>query len=78
MEGPARVAIEPGADLGLLVSGVVVEDDVDCLVGRQLGLDGVQEADELLVAVTRATLRPITEPSSTFSAANSVVVPLRL
>ena len=40
---------QPGTDFGLLVRGVVVEDDVDGLVGRQLGLDGVQEANELLV-----------------------------
>ena len=32
VEGEARVAIEPGADLGVLVGGVVVEDDVDGLV----------------------------------------------
>ena len=29
VEGEARVAIEPGADLGVLVGGVVVEDDVE-------------------------------------------------
>lgn len=57
---------------------IVVEDDVDGLVLRQFGLDGVEEADELLMAVTLAKLRPITEPLSTFKAANSVVVPLRL
>src|SRR3954453_16914125 len=33
-----------GADLGMLVGGVVVEDDVDHLAGRHLGLDRVQEA----------------------------------
>ena len=35
----------------MLVGGVVVEDDVDQLAGRDLGLDGVEEADELLMAV---------------------------
>src|SRR5512140_189420 len=39
------------SDLGMLVGGVVVEDDVDHLAGRHLGLDRVQEADELLMAV---------------------------
>src|SRR4051812_45393661 len=39
------------ADLGMLVGGVVVEDDVDHLAGRHLGLDRVQEAHELLMAV---------------------------
>lgn len=34
MEGPALVARELGADLGVLVHGVVVRDDVDHLVGR--------------------------------------------
>ena len=36
---------------GMLVGGVVVEDDVDHLAGRHLGLDRVQEAHELLMAV---------------------------
>src|SRR3954447_8880439 len=35
----------------MLVGGVVVEDDVDHLAGRHLGLDRVQEAHELLMAV---------------------------
>ena len=52
MEGPARVTIQPGADPGLLVRRIVVENDVHGLVLRQLGLDGVEEADELLVAVS--------------------------
>ena len=45
------MAGEPGADLVLLVRGVVVEDDVDGLVRRHLALDAVEEADELLMAV---------------------------
>ena len=32
----AGMALEPGADLGVLVGGVVVEDDVDELAGRHL------------------------------------------
>lgn len=51
MEGPAWVADEPGADLGMLVGGVVVDDGMDELAGRHLRLDGVEEADELLVTV---------------------------
>ena len=51
MEGPALMAGEPGADLVLLVRGVVVEDDVDGLVRRHLALDAVKEADERLMAV---------------------------
>jgi hypothetical protein len=57
VEGEARVTIEPGAHLGVLVGGVVVEDEMDELAGRDLRLDGVEEADELLVAVARSTTR---------------------
>src|SRR5262249_27921845 len=45
------MACEPFEHLGMLVGGVVVEDDMDRLAGRDLGLDGVQEADELLMAM---------------------------
>ena len=51
MEGPARVPGEPSLDLGMLVHGVVVEDDVDRLAFRHFALDGVEEADELLMAM---------------------------
>ena len=51
MEDEAGMALEPGTDLRVLVGGVVVEDDVDDLAGRHLGLDGVEEADELLMPV---------------------------
>lgn len=51
VEGPARVTVEPGADLLVLVGGVVVEDHVDDLAGRDFALEGVEEADELLMAM---------------------------
>ena len=35
----------------MLVGGVVVEDDVDELAGRDRRLDGFEEADELLMPV---------------------------
>ena len=35
----------------MFVAAVIVKDDVDDLAGRDLGLDGVEEADELLVPV---------------------------
>ena len=38
--------------LGVLVGGVVVEDGVDDLAGRHGRLDGVEEAQELLMPVT--------------------------
>ena len=44
VEGEALVAAEPGAHLGMLVGGVVVEDHMDALAGRDIGLDGVEEA----------------------------------
>src|SRR3546814_6115642 len=52
VEGPARMPVEPGTDLRMLVCCVIVEDGVDAFVRRDGGLDGVEEADELLVAVT--------------------------
>ena len=52
VECPAGVAVEPSAHLRVLVCGVVVEDRVDLFVDRDSGLDGVEEADELLMAVT--------------------------
>ena len=45
------MARQPGEHLGMLVGRVVVEDHVDHLARRNLALDGVQEADELLVPV---------------------------
>ena len=51
VENKPLVAIEPGPDLRMLMGGVVVEDDVDSLVRRDLSVDHVEEADELLVPV---------------------------
>ena len=45
------MAGEPGADLGVLVGAIVVEDHVDQLAGRHRRLDRIEEADELLVPV---------------------------
>ena len=78
VEGEAPVAAEPGAHLGMLVGGVVVEDHMDALADLDLGLDGVEEADEHLVAVALHVQRPMTLPSSVSRAANGMVVPWRL
>ena len=43
VEHPARMAGEPGFDLGMLMGGVVVEDGVDRLVGGRRPLDGIEE-----------------------------------
>src|SRR6516162_3154129 len=51
VEDEAGMAAEPGLDLRMVVGGVVVDDDVDDLARRHLRLDGVEEADELLMAV---------------------------
>jgi len=51
VEGPARVMRKPFEDLRMFVGGIVVENGVDRLAGGHLRLDGVEEADELLVAV---------------------------
>jgi hypothetical protein len=58
MAGSAARSFGPGDDLRLLVSGTVVEDDVDDLPGRDGSLEGVEEADELLMPVAlHATAR---------------------
>src|ERR1700757_4443699 len=49
MEGEPRMAIEPFADLRVLMGRVVVEDDMDSLLGWDVSLDLVEEADELLM-----------------------------
>jgi hypothetical protein len=45
------VASEPPLDVGVLVGGVVVQDQMDLEPTGNLGLDGFQEGQELLVAV---------------------------
>ena len=77
MEHPSWVIGEPLFDLGMLVRGVVVGDGMDDLAGPDGALDGIEEFDEFLVGVARMQ-RPTTVPSRMLSAANRVVVPLRL
>ena len=43
---------KPGHDLGVLVGSVVVEDGVDDPARRDFGLDGIEVADERLMAMT--------------------------
>ena len=61
----------------MLVGGIVVEDRMDRLACGNFALDGVEETDELLMPLA-LHVWPITVPSSTFIAANKVVVPFRL
>ena len=51
MECPARMIGEPFEDVGLFVGGIVVDDGVNDFSDRHAALDGVEEADELLMAV---------------------------
>src|SRR5271157_1075017 len=52
MESEALMPVKPMAHLGMLVGGVIVEDHVHDLASWDLRLDGVEEADELLMPVT--------------------------
>ena len=51
VKGPAWMARQPGQHFRMFVGGVVVEDDVDRLVGGDLPFDGVEKADEFDMAV---------------------------
>ena len=42
VEDPARMALQPGTDPGMLVGGVVVGDGMDQLASRDGALDGVK------------------------------------
>ncbi len=64
---------EPLHDGGVLVSGVVIENGVNDLACRHGAFDGRKGADEFLMPVL---LHAAADGGS--SAANSVVVPLRL
>ena len=52
VECPARMVGKPCAHLRMLMDGVVVENRVNDLADRNFCLDGVEETDELLMAVT--------------------------
>ena len=51
VEGEARVSIEPLPHFRMLVGGVVIEDHVYDLFSRHVRLNGVEEADKLLVTM---------------------------
>ena len=52
MEDKARVTLQQGPHPGVLVGGVIVEDHVDDLAGRNLGFDRIEKTNQLLMAVT--------------------------
>ena len=77
VEGPSRVARQPLAHDGMLMSSVIVEDGVEVLpagTSRSIALRKRMNS----WCRWRCILRPITVPSRTFTAANKVVVPCRL
>jgi len=49
MEDEMQVTRQPGHDIGMLVGGVIVENNMDYLAGWRLRFDGIQKADEFLV-----------------------------
>jgi hypothetical protein len=51
VERPSRMPLQPSLHLGMLMCGVVVDDGFDRLVGGHLAINGVEEADELLMPV---------------------------
>ena len=56
MEMVAGPVGEPVLDAGVLVGAIVVDDEVDVEVRRHVGIDVLEEAQELLVAVSRPAL----------------------
>ena len=44
--------LEPSLDLRMLVSGVVVDDQMQIETFRRIAVDGAQEAQKLLMAMT--------------------------
>ena len=75
VKGPAGMPGKPGADFFVLMSGVVVENGVDDFACGDLSLDGVQEADELLMAVA---LHVAADDGAVEHIEGGVVVPWRL
>ena len=56
MEMEALMPRQPGADFGMLVGGVIVNDQMHVLLSRGLAVDRIEKADELLMPVTAHAL----------------------
>ena len=56
MKVKARMAGEPRSDFGMLVSRVVVGDQVQFKIGRHISIEMFQKAQEFLVAMARLAL----------------------
>ena len=72
----ARMTCQPGFDPRMFVGGVVVGDQMDLELSRNVVVEVIKKRQKLLVAMARLHW-VMTDPSSTLSAANSVVVPCR-
>ena len=73
----ARSGGKPGANFGVLVRGVVINDEMQIEVGRNALIEVPQEGEELLMTVPGLDW-VMTLPFCTSRAANSVVVPWRM
>ena len=58
----ARTLGQPSRHLGVLVSGVIVGDEMDVETGGSVAVDGLEEGEPLLVAVA-LVMRVISLPS---------------
>ena len=51
VKDPARMTLKPSQHFWMFMGGIIVDNGMDDFSGRNLGFDGVQEADEFLVAM---------------------------
>src|SRR6516162_6379651 len=56
MEMEALMPRQPGADFGMLVGGVIVNDQMHVPLSRGLAVDRIEKADELLMPVAAHAL----------------------
>lgn len=77
VEAEALMPGKPGFDLGMLVGGVVVDHQLQGELLGRVAIDRAQEAQELLVAVSRHAFADDLAGGH-FEGGNSIVVPLRL
>src|SRR5207249_6564276 len=73
----ARVSLKPALDLGVLVSGIVIADQVKLSIRRNGLVDQAEKPEPFLVAMPLLA-QAKTSPLAAFHAANRVAVPLRL
>ena len=73
----ARMPLEPALYRRGLVGGIIVDDEMQVEMGRRPFVDGLEEAEELAMPVAGHAL-PDDGTVGMLSAANRVVVPLRL